>query len=136
MCLYLENGIFRKNFQILNPSHTTLKRFYSLQNTLLMALKKDFKFEPMLAQSANFHFALSHPARLQIIYRLRTQGQLSFDQLAVKIPLHPSTVSQHLLILRRTDLIIPVELNDGQQLGYRLNPHTYEQLEASIMQFF
>ena len=99
-----------------------------------MSLKKDFKFDPSLAELANFHFAFSHPARLQIIARLRANSKLGLAELARDIPLHHATVSQHIAILRRTQLIQPVERRDGST-GYQLDTEAYSYFQSQYHLF-
>lgn len=99
-----------------------------------MSQKKDFKFAPALAELASFHFALSHPARLLIIRELRRKKQRSFGELAVDIPLHHSTVSQHIAILRRLHLLLPAERDDGTT-GYQLNGEALHYLQTQYQLF-
>ena len=89
-----------------------------------MAQKKDYKFPYDLLELSQFHFAFSHPARLQIVRRLKGRPNASFDQLATGIPLHRATISQHISILRRIGLIQPSELSSGA-VGYKLNQEMY-----------
>ncbi|MEO0723942.1 MAG: helix-turn-helix domain-containing protein [Bacteroidota bacterium] len=89
-----------------------------------MAQKKDFKFPQDLMELSRFHFALSHPARLQILGRLKQATHASFAELASNIPLHPSTTSQHITILQRSNLLLPAELADGTT-GYKINFDVY-----------
>ena len=89
-----------------------------------MAQKKDFKFDIELMELSRFHFAFSHPARLYILGRLKQSSTASFDDLAFSIPLHRSTVSQHITILQRSSLLLPIELADGS-VGYKINHEVY-----------
>lgn len=93
-----------------------------------MSQKKNFKFDPSLAELASFHFALAHPARLYIVSELLQHKQRSFGELAANIPLHHSTVSQHITILRRIDLLLPAERSDGTT-GYKLNQEAFNFLQ-------
>lgn len=99
-----------------------------------MALKKDFKFEPTLITLAQFHFAFSHPARMKIMEILQQFGAVNFHVLAREIPLSPATVSQHIAILRRVGLIVPVELSD-RSAGYQIQQDTYQDLQHRAYDF-
>ncbi len=50
--------------------------------------------------------ALGHPARVRIIETLLERGVCQCGELAARLPLAQSTVSQHLKILREAGLIV------------------------------
>jgi len=68
----------------------------------------------LAAQAAK---ALGHPARLRLLAMLR-QGPLCVCQMTAVLELAPSTVSGHLLELRRADLV--AEQKRGKWVEYRL----------------
>lgn len=102
-----------------------------LITSLIMAQKKDFKFPSELTEAAQFHFALSHPARLHIIETLKKNGPASFEQLTHGIPLHRATITQHITILKRTQLITSIELPNAT-VGYCINGVTYTHLQQIL----
>jgi DNA-binding transcriptional ArsR family regulator len=61
--------------------------------------------------------SLSNPHRLMILCQL-LEGERSVGDLAVFLDLRSSTVSQHLALLRRDDLV--VARRDGQTIWYGL----------------
>jgi ArsR family transcriptional regulator len=63
--------------------------------------------------------ALAHPARLRIVAALR-DGPLSVCQIGAVLGAVPSTVSGHLLDLRRAGLVS--EHRQGKWVYYRLDP--------------
>ena len=85
-----------------------------------MAFSKAPQFHSLTYAQSQWSKALSHPARIIILKHLQEHGITPFLELARKIPLHQSTVSQHLQMLRALGLIVAIE-------HY---PHTYYQINA------
>lgn len=56
------------------------------------------------AQFSTFCYALGHPVRVRIL-KLLVQEHCVFGDLARKIPLAQSTISQHLKLLKRSGLV-------------------------------
>lgn len=72
--------------------------------------------ETPLDKAVELHKALGHPVRLRILAML-SKGELCVCQINAVIRLAPSTVSAHLLDLRRAGLL--VERKDGRFVSYR-----------------
>lgn len=70
-----------------------------------MALSKAPVFDKLAYHQSLWSKALSHPARIHILLYLHNNGTTPFHILKSILPLHRTTVSQHLAILRRAGLI-------------------------------
>ena len=76
--------------------------------------------------------ALADPTRRTILELLATSGELSATAIYEHFPVSPQAVSQHLKVLRETQL---VEMEKrAQKHVYRLNPQTLSQFEAWVQQ--
>lgn len=64
--------------------------------------------------------AIGHPARVRILMRLLEEGACITGDLADELPLAPSTVSEHLRILRESGLVRGTV--DGTRRCYCVNP--------------
>jgi ArsR family transcriptional regulator, arsenate/arsenite/antimonite-responsive transcriptional repressor len=71
--------------------------------------------------------ALSHPARLKIIQYLKEVDQCICGTIVETLPLAQSTVSQHLKVLKKSDLIRGEV--DGPRTCYCLNPGVLEKFK-------
>ena len=74
--------------------------------------------------------ALAHPARLQLLRHLIDHGECYFGSLADVLPLAPSTISQHVSILKETGLI--EGSSDLQRVCYCVNQERLQQLKRAI----
>jgi len=74
--------------------------------------------------------ALAHPARLQLLRHLIDHGECYFGNLADVLPLAPSTISQHVSILKETGLI--EGSSDVQRVCYCVNRERLQQLKSAI----
>lgn len=74
--------------------------------------------------------ALGHPARVAIVRYLAEQGKCVFGDLSEQIPLAPSTVSQHVTILKEAGLILASA--DEQRMCYCINPDRMSLLKRLI----
>ena len=74
--------------------------------------------------------ALGHPARVTIIKILIKKGTCLTGSLAEELPLAPSTVSEHLRVLRESGLIQGTV--DGPKRCYCVNRKTINYLKALI----
>lgn len=74
--------------------------------------------------------ALAHPARVQLLKYLASYGTCYFGNLAEILPLAPSTISQHLTILKQAGLILGS--SDEQRVCYCVNPERIAQLKALV----
>ncbi|MGH8174963.1 MAG: ArsR/SmtB family transcription factor [Steroidobacter sp.] len=63
--------------------------------------------------------ALGHPARVAIVRCLAEQGTCIFGDLSEQIPLAPSTVSQHVTMLKEAGLVLASA--DEQRMCYCIN---------------
>ncbi|KQY01687.1 ArsR family transcriptional regulator [Massilia sp. Root133] len=74
--------------------------------------------------------ALSHPARVQLLRHLIDHGECYFGNLADVLPLAPSTISQHVTILKEAGLIEGSA--DVQRVCYCVNRDRLAQLKQAI----
>ncbi len=74
--------------------------------------------------------ALAHPARVQLLCYLASYGACYFGNLADVLPLSPSTISQHVTILKEAGLILGS--SDAQRVCYCVNPERIGQLKQLI----
>lgn len=74
--------------------------------------------------------ALAHPARVQLLVYLASYGACYFGSLAEVLPLAPSTISQHVTILKQAGLILGS--SDEQRVCYCVNPERIQQLKQLI----
>lgn len=74
--------------------------------------------------------ALGHPARVQLLRYLAAYGACYFGSLADVLPLAPSTISQHVTILKQAGLILGS--SDEQRVCYCVNPERLAQLKQLI----
>jgi ArsR family transcriptional regulator len=74
--------------------------------------------------------ALAHPARLQLLRHLIDHGECYFGSLADVLPLAPSTISQHVSILKEAGLI--EGSSDVQRVCYCVNRERLQQLKSAI----
>jgi ArsR family transcriptional regulator, arsenate/arsenite/antimonite-responsive transcriptional repressor len=74
--------------------------------------------------------ALAHPARVQLLRYLAAYGACYFGSLADVLPLAPSTISQHVSILKQAGLILGS--SDEQRVCYCVNPERLAQLKQLI----
>jgi DNA-binding transcriptional ArsR family regulator len=80
-----------------------------------MAFSKAPAFDHHSFHQSLWSRALAHPARIYLLTHLLENGPTPFYELSRILPLHRSTVSQHLRLLRQLDLVIVTERY----------PHTY-----------
>ena len=71
--------------------------------------------------------ALAHPARLQLLRHLIAHGDCYFGSLADVLPLAPSTISQHVSILKEAGLI--EGSSDVQRVCYCVNQERLQQFK-------
>ena len=74
--------------------------------------------------------ALGHPARMELIRLLQERGCCCCGDLCASLPLAQSTVSQHLDMLRRADLV--EYESEGNRSRYRLNRTAFQALARAI----
>jgi ArsR family transcriptional regulator len=74
--------------------------------------------------------ALAHPARVQLLRYLAAYGACYFGNLADVLPLAPSTISQHVAILKQAGLILGSSAE--QRVCYCVNPERLEQFKQLI----
>lgn len=74
--------------------------------------------------------ALAHPARLQLLRHLIDYGECYFGSLTDVLPLAPSTISQHVTILKEAGLI--ESASDAQRVCYCINPTRLQQLKDAV----
>ncbi|MCA1858136.1 metalloregulator ArsR/SmtB family transcription factor [Massilia oculi] len=74
--------------------------------------------------------ALAHPARIQLLRHLSDHGACYFGNLADVLPLAPSTISQHVSILKEAGLI--EGSSDVQRVCYCVNQERLQALKSAI----
>lgn len=74
--------------------------------------------------------ALAEPTRREIMEILATRGQLTATDICDRFPVSAPAISQHLKILRDTNLVI-VE-KQAQKRLYRMNPVAISELETWV----
>jgi ArsR family transcriptional regulator len=77
--------------------------------------------------------ALGHPARVRLLKHLVDYGDCYFGNLADVLPLAPSTISQHVTILKEAGLILAS--SDEKKVCYCINPERLQQLQLAIGSF-
>jgi ArsR family transcriptional regulator, arsenate/arsenite/antimonite-responsive transcriptional repressor len=82
---------------------------------------------------ANIFAALSDPNRLVIIDTLKKRD-MSVGEINSYIPITMATLSHHLDILKRADLV--TSRRNGQQIIYSLNLGTIDEISEHIIKFF
>ncbi len=73
------------------------------------------------AELARFAKALGHPVRARIVRLLAAQSECMYGSIAEQLPLAPSTVSQHLQVLKAAGLVHGEV--DGPRVCYCLDRH-------------
>lgn len=96
-----------------------------------MPLSKKYLFSLELRQLARYGMVISHPARVVVLRTLRREGVVSYQHLLRMLPLESSTVSDHLRILERAQLIETAHL-PGEIAGYRLIDPVYEEAKEML----
>ena len=81
--------------------------------------------QPVYAAKAELFRALGHPARIRIL-ELLVDGEKPVSDLLAEIGLEPSTLSQHLAVVKRIGLV------ESSRKG---NAVTYRLTDASVEQF-
>ena len=77
--------------------------------------------------------ALGHPVRMEIIALLKSEKRCFCGQIAGRLPLAQSTVSQHLKCLKDAGLIIGE--SEGSGIGYCLNEGLLRKFQRSLVHF-
>lgn len=75
--------------------------------------------------------ALGHPARLKLIRALLEKGPHTSGDLANVLDLAPSTTSEHLRILKESDLVVAGAI-DGSRRKYSINTDALELLKKQL----
>jgi DNA-binding transcriptional ArsR family regulator len=65
--------------------------------------------------------AVNHPLRLSIIKLVEEHAKLSVTQIYFKMRIEQSVASQHLAILRESEILVPQR--DGKNIYYTVNNH-------------
>ena len=71
--------------------------------------------------------ALADPTRRHIIEMLASRGQLSATDISDKFRISPPAISQHLKVLRQTELVLMEKR--AQQRIYQINPLAMHKIE-------
>ncbi len=84
------------------------------------------------SELAEFLRALAHPRRIQIVEELR-RGERAVTSLAKATDLAPSSVSQHLMVLRAHRVV--TERREGRRVFYRLRAEELADWLVQVMDF-
>jgi DNA-binding transcriptional ArsR family regulator len=85
--------------------------------------------DPLRLFKADFFKALAHPARIKILELLR-EGELSVNELQLRLEMEPSGVSQQLAVLRGKDIVEARKY--GTSVYYRVrDPQVFELLDVA-----
>jgi DNA-binding transcriptional ArsR family regulator len=84
-----------------------------------MARKRLENFTSKQVALARFAGAMGHPARIAVVEILLEQREVCCGEIAARIPLAPSTVSQHLRALREAGVVEARE--QGVRVCYQLS---------------
>lgn len=71
-----------------------------------MAFNKAHLYNKFDICTSHFMHAISHPARICIIRQLSKRGPCTVEELLVNHPLSQPTLSQHIEILRKANLVL------------------------------
>jgi len=82
------------------------------------------------AELAGMLKALGHPARLALVKHLADYGTCFFGDLSEILPLAPSTISQHVSILKHAGLI--EGSSDARRVCYCVKPERLELLKRLL----
>jgi ArsR family transcriptional regulator len=74
--------------------------------------------------------ALGHPVRVRILQHLAAIGECYFGELSELLPQAPSTVSQHMSVLKEAGLVLGE--SEDQRTCYCVNPARVAQLRQLI----
>ena len=74
--------------------------------------------------------AIAHPARVRLLNYLADYGTCYFGKLTDILPLAPSTISQHVTILKEVGLIQASD--DATRTCYCINPERLDELKELI----
>lgn len=99
-----------------------------------MAFNKSHLFDPADQLVSGFARALSHPVRLDILRILASKGPCSVENLSLRYPLSKSTVSQHLELLRKYNLIRYHE--EFPFIIYSLDDDAFGKLNSRLQEYF
>lgn len=86
-----------------------------------MAFSKSINFSQTEQHLSLLCKALSHPARIHIIKKLMASKdqEMNVEKLIRDLPLHQSTCSQHLRILRQSHILLTKK--EGNKIIYKFN---------------
>lgn len=87
------------------------------------------RFEKVLAEMCK---ALGHPARVRIMRVLSEKSSCFSGDLAEELPLAASTVSEHLRILKKANMI--KGSIDGPRRNYCVNEESFQQMKDFLGQ--
>lgn len=74
--------------------------------------------------------ALAHPARVRLLRHVIAHDACFFGDLAEALPLAPSTVAQHVAVLKKAGLL--VEHRHGDRQAYCLEHHRLARLKGLL----
>jgi ArsR family transcriptional regulator len=92
--------------------------------------KRSKRSELSEEEFANYCKALGHPARARLLRLLIDKGECISGDLADEFALAPSTVSEHLRILKEAGFVQGTI--DGPRRSYCVNQSTLEQFKAIV----
>ena len=99
-----------------------------------MAYNKKEEFSKADNALASFAKAISHPARIQILRELAAKTSCICGEIVSALPLAQSTVSQHLLELKKAGLVSGTV--NGVRSCYCIDRTAYEEFRKKMDAFF
>ena len=81
----------------------------------------------------NIFKALSDSARREILLKLKQERKMSAGEIAAEFDLSNATISYHLSILKKADLIF--ETRYQKYIYYEINTYVFEEAVMWLMQF-
>lgn len=98
-----------------------------------MAINKSSEFEHRKIRLAQLSKALGHPARLAILELVKDDSICNCGDIAKKLPLAQSTISQHIKILKDANLIEGKV--KGIKICYEISTESLNELKINLGDF-
>lgn len=97
-----------------------------------MPTTKEYLFDNRLQLLADAAKAFNHPARLRILFLLRSHNGLNANQLVARAPKDYHAIGYHLTILRKIKVIKLGKHDLSGNTVYKICPDRFDQLLSAI----
>ena len=77
-------------------------------------------------------FAISSPIRIEILKLVKTKGNVSNKELSAELNIHPANISQHLKILKHSNLIEERERLKNNTILLSIVPGSLKKLKQGL----